>query len=76
MVKPRSLLDTIVVIRDLAAQMKVYAMRSELVIDGPQFASMLNLLETAITRLSPWWFASATAAAGSSPGRAHSLKEL
>ena len=53
MVKPRSLLDTIVVIRDLAAQMKVYAMRSELVIDGPQFASMLNLLETAITRLEP-----------------------
>lgn len=53
MVKPRSLLDAIVVIRDLAAQMKLYAMRSELVIDGPQFASMLNLLETAIARLEP-----------------------
>lgn len=53
MVKPRSLLDAITVIRDLASQMKLYAMRSELVIDGPQFVSMLGLLETAISRLEP-----------------------
>lgn len=53
MVKPRSLQDTIVVIRDLAEQMRLYSMRSELVVDGPQFASMLNLLETAIARLEP-----------------------